>query len=95
VSVTTGSGDVDVRVQTTGGSGDVIVTTGNGLIRAALPSDFGGEIDAQSGNGSLRSDFEITILGRLEPQHVRGTIGRGTSVVRLLTGNGRIELRKY
>lgn len=95
VSVSTGNGDVDVRVQTLSSAADVGVTTGSGSIRVDMPSDFGGSIDAQSGNGALRTEFDITIVGRLEPRHIRGTIGRGNSTIRLLTGNGRIELRKY
>ncbi len=95
VTVSTGNGDVDVRVASLASGDDVAVTSGSGLIRVTVPSDFGGELDAQSGNGALQSDFEITISGRLEPQHVRGTIGRGNSRIKLLTGNGRIELRKY
>ena len=91
VNVSTGSGDVDVRVQS---SADVTVITGSGLIRVALPSEFGGEIDAQSENGTFRTDFEITILGRIDAHHFRGTVGRGGSRIRLQTGNGRIELRK-
>jgi hypothetical protein len=95
VTVSTGNGDVDVRVASLPSGDDVAVTSGSGLIRVAVPADFGGQLDAQSGNGSLNSDFEITIFGRLEPQHIRGTIGRGSSRIKLLTGNGRIELRKY
>jgi hypothetical protein len=94
VNVSTGSGDVDIRIQSASADADVAVVTGSGLIRVSLPSDFNGEIDAQSENGALRSDFDITILGRIEARHVRGTIGRGGPRIRLQTGNGRIELRK-
>jgi DUF4097 and DUF4098 domain-containing protein YvlB len=94
VNVSSGSGDVDIRIQSASADADVAVVTGSGLIRVSLPSDFNGEIDAQSENGTLRSDFDITIFGRIEARHVRGTIGRGGSRIRLQTGNGRIELRK-
>lgn len=93
VSATTGAGDVDIRLQSTTDA-DIVATSGSGIIRVIVPADFGGEVDAQTGNGTLRSDFDITIVGRLEASHVRGTIGRGSSRIRLLTGNGRIELRK-
>jgi hypothetical protein len=33
-------------------------------------------------------------VGRLDAQHVRGTIGNGGPLIRLVTGNGMIELRK-
>ena len=94
VNVSSGNGDVDVRVQSVSTDPSVNVVTGSGTIRVSVPADFGGSIDTQSGNGTLRSDFDITILGRIESNHVRGTIGRGSSRIHLQTGNGRIELRK-
>jgi DUF4097 and DUF4098 domain-containing protein YvlB len=94
VNVSSGSGDVDIRIQSASADAVVAAVTGSGLIRVSLPSDFNGEIDAQSENGTLRSDFDITLLGRIEPRHIRGTIGRGGPHIRLQTGNGRIELRK-
>jgi hypothetical protein len=93
VSVSTGNGDVDVRVGSATDA-DVNVVSGSGLIRVTVPSDFAGQVEAQSGNGTLRSDFDITVVGRLDANHVRGTIGHGSSRIHLLTGNGRIELRK-
>jgi Toastrack DUF4097 len=93
VNATSGSGDIDIRLQSTTDA-DITATSGSGIIRLMLPADFGGEVDAQTANGTLRSDFDISIVGRLETSHVRGTIGRGSSRIRLQTGNGRIELRK-
>ena len=95
VSVSTGNGDVDVRVESLKSGDDVDVMSGSGLIRVAVPADFGGELDAQSGNGMLHSDFDVTIFGRMEPGRIRGTIGRGSSRIKLMTGNGRIEVRKF
>jgi DUF4097 and DUF4098 domain-containing protein YvlB len=94
VNVSTGSGDVDVRIRSSADDADVTVITGSGLIRVAVPSEFNGGVDAQSENGTFRSDFDITIVGRIDAHHIRGTIGRGGSRIRLQTGNGRIELRK-
>ena len=94
VNVSSGSGDVDIRIQSTSTDAGVAAVTGSGLIRVSLPSDFNGEIDAQSENGTLRSVFDITLLGRIEARHIRGTIGRGGPHIRLQTANGRIELRK-
>jgi DUF4097 and DUF4098 domain-containing protein YvlB len=94
VNVSTGSGDVDIRIQSASAEAGVAAVTGSGLIRVSLPWDFNGDIDTQSENGELRSDFDISLLGRIEPRHIRGTIGRGGPHIRLQTGNGRIELRK-
>ena len=95
VTARTGNGEIDVRMRTLSGTADMSFTTGNGAVTVALPSDFKGEIDASTGHGEFRSDFEIRVLGRLNPRHIRGTIGEGgTRRIRMSSGNGRIELRK-
>jgi DUF4097 and DUF4098 domain-containing protein YvlB len=95
VSVRTGNGEIDVRMKTLTGTSDMTFATGNGAVRVTLPSSFAGEIDASTGHGDFSSDFEITVLGRLNPRHIRGTIGEGgTRRIRMSTGNGRLELRR-
>jgi hypothetical protein len=94
VTARTGNGEIDVRMRTITGSGDMSFTTGNGAVLVSLPSNFNGEIDATTGHGDFRSDFEIRILGRLNPRHIRGTIGEGGRRIRMSTGNGRLELRR-
>ena len=95
VNARTGNGEIDVRMRALEGEGDMTFSTGNGSVTVALPGTFAGEIDANTGHGEFRSDFEIRIVGRLNPRHVRGTIGTGgTRRIRMSTGNGRLELRK-
>lgn len=94
VSASTGNGDIDVRIKAGPIERDMKFNTGSGSIRITLPQDFNGSLDATSGTGSLRSDFEISVIGRLDAHHVRGTIGRGGPQIRLVTGSGTIELRK-
>jgi DUF4097 and DUF4098 domain-containing protein YvlB len=90
----TGNGDVDVRMKALTSSTPMSFSSGSGNIRVTLPADFNGDLDATTGNGEMRTDFEIQIVGRLNPNHLRGTIGKGGSTLRLSTGNGRIEIRK-
>ena len=94
VSANTGNGDIDVRMQSLSSNGDMEFRSGSGAVRVTLPSDFNGDIDASTGNGELRTDFSIRLVGRLDPQHMRGTIGTGGRLLRLSTGNGRLEIRK-
>lgn len=95
VNARTGNGEIDVRMKTLSNATDMEFTTGNGSVTVALPSTFNGEIDASTGHGEFRSDFEIRVVGRLNPRHVRGTIGSGGGRrIRLSSGNGRLELRK-
>ena len=94
VDANTGNGDIDARIKSLPLESDMRFNSGSGAIRVSLPSDFNGRIDATTGNGTLQSEFEISVLGRLDAQHVRGTIGRGGPLIRMSTGNGLIELKK-
>ena len=94
VNVTTGNGDITVRMRSLQAEAAMSMTSGSGSIRVTLPADYNGQLDASTGNGSLRSEFDISIVGRIDPRRVRGTIGRGGPVLRLHTGNGSVELRK-
>jgi hypothetical protein len=94
VEASTGNGDIDVRIKSLPVERDMQFSSGSGSIRIMLPANYNGRIDATTGNGSLSSDFEISIVGRLESHHIRGTIGSGGPLIRMSTGNGTIELRK-
>jgi len=46
-------------------------------------------------NGSLFTNFEMTVSGRLDPKHLRAHIGKpGGPRLKLETVNGNVELRK-
>jgi hypothetical protein len=96
VDASTGSGDIDVRMATIpADQGSMSFTTGNGTVRVTLPPDFSGEIDANTGNGSITTDFEMRVQGRLSTSRLRGVIGSGDGpVIKLRSGNGRLEIRK-
>ncbi|HEU4996480.1 MAG TPA: DUF4097 family beta strand repeat-containing protein [Gemmatimonadaceae bacterium] len=95
VTARTGNGEIDVKMKTLSATSDMQFISGNGSITVALPANFSGEIDASTGNGEFRSDFEIRVMGRLNPHHVRGTIGSGGGQrIRMTSGSGRLELRK-
>jgi hypothetical protein len=95
VTARTGNGEIDVRMRTLADASDMQFVTGNGSVTVALPGSFNGEIDARTGHGEFQSDFEIRIIGRLNPRHVRGSIGSGTGPpIKMVSGNGRLDLRK-
>ena len=94
VSANSGTGDIDVRMKGGPIDGDMRFISGSGSIHVTLPANFNGRIDATSGSGTLRSEFEIQVVGRFNAQHVRGTIGRGGPLIRMSTGSGTIELKK-
>jgi hypothetical protein len=94
VEAHSGNGDIDVRMTALKPSEDMTFSTGSGDVRVTLPTDYSGELDATTGNGSISSDFDLKLEGRMSPRRVRATIGTGGARLRLTTGNGGLELRK-
>ncbi len=94
VEARSGNGDIDVRMSAVRPSEDMTFSTGSGDVRVTLPTDYNGELDASTGNGSISSDFDLKIEGRMHPRRVHATIGSGGARLRLATGNGGLELRK-
>jgi DUF4097 and DUF4098 domain-containing protein YvlB len=94
VEVSSGNGDIDVRMSALRAREDMAFHTGSGDVHLTLPANYNGELDASTGNGSIRSDFDLKIKGQLSPRHVRATIGSGGPMLRMTTGNGEFEIRK-
>jgi hypothetical protein len=69
--------------------------TVNGSVIVEFTGDFGGDVDLQTVNGSLNTNFEMTVSGRLDPKHLRAHIGKpGGPRLKLETVNGNVELRR-
>jgi len=88
------NGSISARVGRGDWTGDLKFSTVNGGIRVALPDGVGCDVDASTVNGSIESDFPITVQGRMRRQSLRGTIGSGGRRMELETVNGSIELRR-
>ena len=70
-------------------------TTVNGNVIVEFTGDFGGDVDLSTVNGSLNTNFEMTLSGRLDPKHLRSHIGKpGGPRMKLETVNGNVELRR-
>ena len=94
VEVSSGNGDIDVRMSALRARDDMQFTTGSGDVHLTLPANYSGELEASTGNGSIRSDFDLKIKGQLNPRRIRATIGEGGPLLRMSTGNGEFEIRK-
>jgi hypothetical protein len=66
--------------------------TVNGGITLTLPSVFDADLRADTLNGSIQSDFPITMTGTVTPRRLRGTVGAGGHSLTLSTVNGSIKL---
>jgi DUF4097 and DUF4098 domain-containing protein YvlB len=74
------------------------ITTGDGGVTLYLPNGFGAEIDAQTGDGTIRSDLDISSVSpeveRSESRRLlRGRLGSGGREIRVRTGDGTIRLK--
>ena len=94
VEARSGNGDIDVQMSSVRAREDMSFSTGSGAVRLTLPAGYNGELDASTGNGEVTSDFDLKVQGRMNPRRIRATIGSGGALLRMSTGNGRLELRK-
>src|SRR5688500_4055870 len=94
VSARSGNGDLIVRMTELRVADDMEFTTEDGRIEVTVPAGFNADIDASTGNGGILTDFPIQVQGRISKTRMRGTIGQGGRRLRLITGNGEIELRR-
>lgn len=94
VDARSGNGDIDVQMGAVRSRESMGFHTGSGTVRVTLPASYSGELEASTGNGEIRSDFDLKVQGRVSPRRIRATIGNGGPTLRLTTGNGRVEVRK-
>lgn len=91
---TTVNGSITARLGRGDWTGNLKFTTVNGGITVTLPGGTGTELEASTVNGSIDSDFPITVQGRMSPRSMRGRIGGGGRMLNLSTVNGSIRIRQ-
>jgi hypothetical protein len=95
VNAETVNGGVRARMGRVDTDDRMSFTTVNGNVVVEFTGDFGGDVDLSTVNGSLNTNFEMTVSGRLDPKHLRTHIGKpGGPRMKLETVNGNVELRK-
>ena len=98
LKVKTGDGSVTVRADRgSEAKSDWSITTDDGTVAVYLPDGFNGEVDARTGDGTVRSEFDVVGADREESHRrtLRGRIGNGGNVLRIRTGDGSISLRNW
>ena len=66
----------------------------NGSIALNLPADASTDVQAATVNGSITTDFPLTVTGKISPRRLTGTIGGGGRSMDLETVNGSVTLRR-
>lgn len=88
------NGSIDAQMGRTDWRGDAEFDTVNGGITIDLPVGADLEVDASTVNGSMSTDFPLTIRGKWGPRRMSGTIGQGGRSLSLSTVNGNMRLRR-
>lgn len=70
------------------------VTTGDGSVTLYLPPDFSAELDAHTGDGSVRSDLYDGDRAAVNGGSLRSRIGAGGKLLRIRTSDGSVRLKR-
>ena len=98
VKMHTGDGSITYRAEPGTVMSDAWeITTGDGGVALYLPSDFGADVDARTGDGSIANDLDVNSDGQGDRSEnrrsLRGRLGSGGKLLRIRTGDGSIRLR--
>jgi hypothetical protein len=96
VKLHTGDGSIAFRAEP--GSvmkDDWSMTTGDGGVVLYLPSDFGADLDAHTGDGTIRNELQVSTEegGDKAKRSLRGKLGAGGKLLKIRTGDGSIRLK--
>jgi DUF4097 and DUF4098 domain-containing protein YvlB len=94
VQASTVNGSVRATMGRLDGDQDLTFSTVNGSVVAEFSGDIDADIDLSTVNGRFQTDWPVTITGRIDPRHLRATLGKGGRRIKLSTVNGNVELRK-
>jgi len=94
VQASTVNGSVHATMGRLDGNQDLTFKSVNGTVVAEFTGDIDADIDLSTVNGRFQTDWPVTITGRIDPRHLRATLGKGGRRIRLSTVNGNVELRK-
>lgn len=95
IDASSGDGSIQLHLAHDASPGDVQLHTGDGSITVFLASQFGGQLDASTSDGHIESEMPLAFNGRMNAQHVRGTLGSGGDArLTLHTGDGDIRIKR-
>jgi DUF4097 and DUF4098 domain-containing protein YvlB len=69
------------------------VETGSGDVAIKAPPTLSAELEIETSNGDIESDFPMQLTER-SPDHLTGRIGDGRGKIAIETGSGGIRLLK-
>ncbi len=95
VDGSTVNGGVNIELAGATWQGNQIeVKTRNGGVSIAVPANFSAHFQTETVNGSLQSDFPLTMSGDLKSHNHDFTIGGGGPIIHVTTTNGGVKLKR-
>ena len=106
VKLHTGDGSITFRAAPgTAMKDDWSMTTGDGGVSLYLPADFGADLDAHTGDGSIRNELDLKAEAEADQDRgrdrdrdrdrrtLKGKLGAGGKLLRIRTGDGSIRIK--
>jgi len=88
------NGDVRARLGKVDSDAPMEFKTITGNVSVEFGNDFGADVNLHTLNGSLNTNFEMTISGRIDSKRLRTHIGKpGGPRIQISTINGNVELK--
>ena len=95
VSGTTVNGGINVELAGATWDGrQMELTTHNGGVTVAMPPTYSAHLQAETGLGSISSDFPVTMQGNVRPRQLDFSVGAGGPLIHITTNNGGIKLKR-
>ena len=88
------NGSVRASMRGFADTGQVKVMTVNGAVTVELPARIDAAVDANTVNGTIESDFPLTVGSKFVAHHAAGTLGTGGRRIELNSVNGSIRLKR-
>ncbi len=91
LTASTGSGSIKIEGIP---SGDWEVKSSSGGITVVVPENSSFDLYARTSSGGIRTDFPITVQGRISKKKLSGRVGQGGPRMELRTSSGSIRIEK-
>jgi hypothetical protein len=84
-----------IEVETKAPLGAIDINSTHGGIEVSVPANAGMQVDAESKNGEINSDFTLNVDNQHRDATAHGTIGKGGPLMRLRLDRGTIQIKKH
>lgn len=75
--------------------GNYELTAHSGNVEIRIPANSAFDLEAGTFSGTIDSDFEIQVMGKLSPKEVHGTVNGGGARIRAKSFSGNVEIKKH